>query len=58
MLLYINCLKECFRVNYENKIYIRLFLLKFGWRFFRGNKDLKLIFMLKNIVVILDNDGI
>lgn len=44
--------------NYENKTYTRLSSLKSGWRFSRGNKDLKSIPILKNTAAISDNDGI
>lgn len=40
------------------KTYIRLSSLKSGWRFSRGNKDLKSIPILKNTAAISDNDGI
>lgn len=54
----IYCLKECFGISCEKKTYIRLSSLKSGWRFSRGNKNLKSIPILKNTAAISDNDGI
>lgn len=55
---YINHLKDNFGVNSEKNTYTRLSSLKSGWRFSRGNKDLKSIPILKNTAAISDNDGI